>query len=167
MRRYQAIAFRTAYLVAGNAADAEEAAQSAFTKAYYALPRFRSGAPFRPWLLRIAANEAKNRRRSAGRAEGLRVRLVENRPRDDAAPSPEGAVLARADRERLLTELSALKERDRMVITYRYLLDLSEEETARVLGCSRGTVKSRLHRALQRLQARLVEVETPAGGEGA
>ena len=61
---YQGIAFRTAYLLAGSAADAEEAAQDGFVKAYRALGRFRIGAPFRPWLLKIVANEARNRRRA-------------------------------------------------------------------------------------------------------
>ena len=51
--RYQAIAARTAYVITGTAADAEDVAQDAFVKAYYALDGFRSGAPFRPWLLRI------------------------------------------------------------------------------------------------------------------
>ena len=57
--RYQAVAARTAYVITGSDAEAEEAAQDAFVKAYYALDRFRSGAPFRPWLLRIVANEAQ------------------------------------------------------------------------------------------------------------
>jgi RNA polymerase sigma-70 factor (ECF subfamily) len=61
VERYREVAFRTAYLIARNAADAEDAAQEAFVKAYYALGRFRAGEPFRPWLLRIAANEARNR----------------------------------------------------------------------------------------------------------
>ena len=56
VRTYQGIAFRTAWLVAGNAADAEEAAQDGFVKAYRALWRFRSGAPFKPWLLRIVTS---------------------------------------------------------------------------------------------------------------
>src|SRR5207244_8084061 len=64
---YQGIAFRTAYVIARNAADAEEAAQDGFVKAWRALGRFRAGASFRPWLLQIVANEARNRRRSAGR----------------------------------------------------------------------------------------------------
>src|SRR2546423_13418492 len=62
---YQGIAFRTAYLIAGNAADAEEAAQEGFVKAYRALGRFRPGAPFRPWLLQIVANQARNPRPAA------------------------------------------------------------------------------------------------------
>src|SRR6266496_2575903 len=67
VRAHQGIAFRIAYLVAGNSAEAEDAAQEGFVKAYRALGRFRRGAPFRPWLLQIVANEARNRRRSACR----------------------------------------------------------------------------------------------------
>jgi RNA polymerase sigma-70 factor (ECF subfamily) len=62
---HREVAFRTAYLIAGSAADAEEAAQDGFVKAYRALARFRDGLPFRPWLLQIVANEARNRRRAA------------------------------------------------------------------------------------------------------
>ena len=65
LRMHEHIAFRTAYAIVGSAADAEECAQDAFVKAYHALGRFRREAPFRPWLLRIVANEARNRRRSA------------------------------------------------------------------------------------------------------
>ena len=64
VRDHQEIAFRTAYLITRNAADAEDAAQLGLTKAWRALPRFRRGAPFRPWLLAIVANEARNRRPS-------------------------------------------------------------------------------------------------------
>ena len=60
VRRYQDVALRTAYLVAPEA-DAADAVQDAFLKAYAALPRFRSGSPLRPWRLRIVANEARNR----------------------------------------------------------------------------------------------------------
>ena len=76
VRSYKGIAFRTAYLLSGSAADAEEAAQDGFVKAYRALGRFRRGAPLKPWLLRIVANEARNRRRSAGRREQLALRAA-------------------------------------------------------------------------------------------
>ena len=69
--RYQGLAYRVAWLVARQAGEAEDAVQEAFVKAYYALPRFRPGAPFRPWLLRIVANEARNRVRSTRRQERL------------------------------------------------------------------------------------------------
>ena len=80
VRRYEQLAFRTAYLVVGSAADAEDVAQDAFVKAYQALGRFRAGAPFRPWLLRIVANEARNRRRSSRRRELFAERLASIEP---------------------------------------------------------------------------------------
>ena len=155
VRAHQDIAFRTACLFAGSAADAEEAAQEAFVKAWRALPRFRSGAPFRPWLLAIVGNEARNRRRAAGRRAGVALRAAHERPSGDAAPSPEAALLAGGERRALLAALSALDERDRAVIACRFLLDLSERETAKALGCRPGTVKSRLSRALGRMRGEL------------
>src|SRR4249919_3156740 len=124
---YQGIALRTAYLLAGNAADAEEAAQDAFVKAYRALWRFRPGSPFKPWLLRIVANEARNRRRSAGRRAGLALRAAGQVPSGEAAPSAEGAAIARELREELLAAVNGLGENDRLVIGCRYFLELSEE----------------------------------------
>jgi len=152
VRRYQGIAFRTAYVLSGNAADAEEAAQDGFVKAYRALGRFRRGAPLQPWLLRIVANEARNRRRSAGRRERLALRAAAEVRPGDAVPSPEAAVRGREQLGVLLEAVNRLSEEHRLVVACRYFLDLSEAETASVLGIRRGTVKSRLSRALERLR---------------
>jgi RNA polymerase sigma factor (sigma-70 family) len=157
MRTYQPIAFRIAYLLTGSAADAEDAVQSAFVKAWTSLPRFRAGAPFKPWLLRIVANEAHNRRRSERRRFELRLRATAARPPGDAAPSPEGAALGRDERDALVRAIGRLEERDRDVLTCRYFLEFSEEETAVVLGVRRGTVKSRTARALARLREEVDE----------
>jgi len=154
VRRHQGVAVRTAHVFAPDG-DAEDAVQEAFVKAYAALGRFRAGSPFRPWLLRIVANEARNRRRSAGRRAGLALRSAEDRRPDDAAPSPESAVLAEEQRSWLLAGINGLADADREVIAARYFLDLSEAETAEILGLPRGTVKSRLSRALVRLRGRL------------
>jgi RNA polymerase sigma factor (sigma-70 family) len=158
VRRYQDVAVRTAHIVSPDG-DAEDAAQDAFVKAYAALSRFRREAPFRPWLLRIVANEARNRRRSAGRRAGLAIRVVEDRRPDDAAPSPESAVLAGEARATLLAAVNALRDDDREIIGARYFLELSEAETAEALGIPRGTVKSRLSRALARLREQLVAAD--------
>ena len=154
VRRYQAVAIRTAHLFAPDG-DAEDAVQEAFVKAHAALGRFRAGSPFRPWLLQIVANEARNRRRSAGRRTGLALRSAEDRRPDDAAPSPESAVLADEQRRWLLAGVNGLRQEDREVIAARYFLELSEAEAAEVLGVPRGTVKSRLSRALERLRQQL------------
>jgi RNA polymerase sigma factor (sigma-70 family) len=158
VRRYQDAAVRTASLFAPDG-DAEDAVQEAFVKAYAALGRFRLDSPFRPWLLRIVANEARNRRRSAGRRATLALRAAEDRRPGDAAPSPESAVLDRESQAALLAAINGLGEDDRDVITARYFLDLSEAETAEILGIPKGTVKSRLSRALGRLRGRLAATD--------
>lgn len=164
VRDHEELAFRTAYLITRNAADAEDAAQVALVKAFYALPRFRRDAPLRPWLLAIVANEARNRRRGGGRREALALRAAHELPSAragsvSAALSPEGRLLVAEQRAELLAGLEALAEGDQLVLSCRYLLDLSEAETAEVLALRLGTVKSRTSRALERLRAQL-EVST-------
>jgi RNA polymerase sigma-70 factor (ECF subfamily) len=167
---HQQAAFRVAYLVTGSAADAEDAAQEAFVRAYLALGRFRDGAPFRPWLLTIVGNEARNRVRARTRRATLpeRARLAfgggERRStssRDVEAPSgalmagvpsPEAVVLAGEAQADLRAAMERLDPDARRVVACRYLLGLSEAETAAVLGIPQGTAKSRLHRGLRRLR---------------
>lgn len=165
MARYQDLAFRAAYLVLRDAAEAEDAAQDAFVKAYAALGRFRPGAPFRPWMLRIVTNEARNRHKAASRRASLALHVGQGNP-SNAVPSPEAAVVGNEQRELLLTVLESLREEDRRVIAYRYFLDLSESEMAESMGCAVGTVKSRLARALARLRERVTATDLvrDAGG---
>jgi RNA polymerase sigma factor (sigma-70 family) len=157
VQRYQQVAFRTAYVITGSAAEAEDAAQEGFVKAYRALASFRPEAEPRPWLLRIVANEARNRVRSAGRRHQLELRVAERFRPGDAAPSPEAAAVAAEDHTWLLGLVNGLSEEDRLVISSRYLLELSGEETAAALGIPEGTVKSRLSRALARLRMKVEE----------
>ena len=152
VERYREVAFRTAWLITRSSAEAEDAAQEAFVKAFYALDRFRAGEAFRPWVLRIVSNEAKNRRRSVARRERLTVRLAQDRGSGDAAPSPEAAALRDERRQLLLRAVDGLPVEQRLVVGCRYFLDLSEAETATTLGIRTGTVKSRLARALERLR---------------
>jgi RNA polymerase sigma-70 factor (ECF subfamily) len=154
---HDAVAFRTAYLITGSAADAQDAAQEGLVKAWLALGRFRSGAPFRPWLLQIVVNEARNRRRTRGRQDRLTLRLAEANP--EITPGAEGIALAGERRARLLAAVQELREDDQLVIAARYFLGLSEAETAAALSLRSGTVKSRLSRALARLRETLGEAE--------
>ena len=101
------------------------------------------------------ANEARNRRRGAGRRTGAELRARAATPSGDAAPSPESRILDDERRTSLFAALNELREDDRLVVAYRYFLDLSEAETAAALGVRPGTVKSRLSRALARLRERL------------
>jgi RNA polymerase sigma-70 factor, ECF subfamily len=167
VRRYNATAHRAAVLIAGPA-DAEDAVQEAFVRAFYGLTRFRQGAPFKPWLLAIVKNCARNRARSHIRQARLRDRLTRSQPAAStfaaqSVPSAESAALSAEDHNQLITALGSLSESARLVITCRYLLELSEAETAQVLGWPAGTVKSRLSRALDRLRAELNDSARPRG----
>ena len=154
---HQAIAFRTAFLVTRSAEDAEEVAADSFLKAFQALGRFRRGKPFRPWLLAIVANEARNRRRAGTRRHALVLRAADESRLGDAAPSPEAAALRAERRRDLLGAIERLPEDQRLAVECRYFLELSEAETALVLGVRRGTAKSRLSRALERLRQEVPE----------
>src|SRR5919202_171036 len=71
VRGYQDVVYRTAYVITGGAYEADDVCQVVFMNAYRALGRFRAGAPFRPWIVRIAVNEARRRRQSAKRREAV------------------------------------------------------------------------------------------------
>lgn len=153
VRRHAPVAVRTARLL-GAGTDAEDVVQEAFVKAYASLGRFRDGAPFRPWLLSIVAHETSNLLRSAGR-RAARERTAWERTAPLLVPGPDdgpaAATLSRERREQLVSGLGRLGRPFREVVVCRYLLDLDEAETATVLGVPRGTVKSRLSRALEQL----------------
>jgi len=168
VRAHTPIALRTAALM-GAGADAEDVVQDAFVKAYLALGTFKDDAAFRPWLLRIVANQTRNAVRSARRQQMVVDREGAMAGVDPAIPeSADPAAMAIADerRARLMAALEELSEPQRWVVTYRYLLDLDEGETAAALGWPRGTVKSRLSRALRRLELLLEADEAVRPGEG-
>jgi len=112
------------------------------------------GAPFRSWLLRIVANETHNLHRASGRRMARERRAWEQSQPLLLARShdPADATVATDRRSALVQGLARLSPEHRQVVTCRYLLDLDEVETATVLGWPRGTVKSRLHRAVARLR---------------
>jgi len=156
VRQHHAAAVRLARLL-GAGSDADDVAQDAFVRAYQGLGGFRPGSSFRPWLLRIVANLARNAHRSSGRRADLASRFAALHGRPEAPPEGEPEEVAVADERRRLLwgALWRLDERERLVLTCRYLLELTEAETAKVLRLPRGTVKSRSARALARLRALL------------
>jgi len=161
VQTHRQIALRVAFLVVGDQTEAEDVTQEAFVKAYHAMSRFRGDAPFRPWLLRIVRNEALNQRRRRGRQERLTLRLANDPVSGGAAPSPETTVITGVERRTILDAVNGLPDRYREVVTHRYLLGLSEAETAATLRIPVGTVKSRTARALGRLENSL---STLSGG---
>lgn len=166
VRQHQEAVFRLAYVLLGDAQDAQDVAQDTFIRAYRELHRFDTTRPLRPWLLQIAKNLARNRRRAAGRYLAALQRAFMHTPRSDhTAASAESDVDQRWEVQALWDAIRQLPEPDQDVITLRYMLDLSTQETADVLGVAPGTVKSRLSRALKRLRG-VVEDEFPLLMEG-
>src|ERR1019366_3071605 len=111
LRRHQAVAFRAASLIAGSAAEAEDATQEACVKAWLALERFRPTAPFRPWLVQIAINEARNGRRAAGRRAGLALRVGGGRDARERGAGPSRGRGGGAGRGRPARDRRALLHR--------------------------------------------------------
>ena len=112
-----------------------------------------------PWLLRIVANETKNLSRSRRRRAALALRLCTAESGGTTANGPVDDVLAVERRARLVAAVSGLPDRERQALVCRYFLDLSEAETARVLGWPLGSVKSRTSRGLNRLRGLLAPGE--------
>ena len=151
--RYTLRAHRAAFLL-GAGEESDDVVQEAFVKAFRHLSRFRAGEPFGPWLLRIVANETRNLTRSRRRRAALTLRLAG--PDITAPDGPVDEVLAVERRAGLMAAVNALPDRERQVLVCRYFLDLSEAETAQVLACPLGSVKSRTWRALNRLRGSLL-----------
>lgn len=152
--RYQQPVFRLAYLILSDAADAEEIAQDTFIRAYLSLHRFDEQRPFRPWVLQIARNLARNRRRALGRSWAHMRRWWQQQPEPVEPPLHQ----QRAHAHLLWQAVRRLKPAWQEVIYLRYFLALSEAETAAALDIPPGTAKSRLHRALAALK-RVIEQE--------
>jgi RNA polymerase sigma-70 factor (sigma-E family) len=140
---------RLAYGLTGDQGHAEDVAQAAFARAYASWPRVsRAGDPD-AYVRQIVVNENRNRFRRHRVAERL----------TDSPPEPGLAAAAWADttrryedRSALTAALQRLGPRQRAVIVLRYWIDLTEHETAAVLNCSVGTVKSQASRALATLR---------------
>lgn len=161
--RYQQPVFRLAYLLTHDADEAEDIAQETFIRAFRALHTFDAARPLRPWLLQIAANLARNRRRSLARYVQAVTRFV--RGEAETTTSLGERAGEQWEAQTLREAITALPRADQEIMYARYFLDLSEAETAATFGIAAGTVKSRLHRALARLRV-VVDRDFPALREG-
>ncbi len=160
---HQERVFRLAYLMLADPEEAQDVTQETFIRTYQHLSSFDRSRPLQPWLLRIAANLARNRRRSIGRYWFALQRQA--RPDLEIQRATEGAALNREGLEALWRAVRRLAEPDQRVIYLRFFLELSEAETAAALEVPTGTVKSRLHRALTRLRT-IIERDFPELREG-
>jgi RNA polymerase sigma-70 factor (ECF subfamily) len=144
-RRHWAAAHRAAYLIVQDAAAAEDIAQEAFVAAVRALDRFDRRRPFAPWLHRIVANRAIDWSRARSARREVEADEASLGGREDIEP-PSSDVLA---------ALAGLPPEQRAVVVLRHLLGYTPGQVAKLLELPRGTVNSRLRRALDRLSDEL------------
>jgi RNA polymerase sigma-70 factor (ECF subfamily) len=159
VRLHQEPAFRLAYLLLGDADEADDVAQETFIRAFGALDRFDTSRPLRPWLLRITTNLAYNQRRAVGRYLAAVRRIFAAEPQPVQHTDAENDWLEEA--QALWQAVRRLSRADQEIIYLHYFLELTVAETAEALGVAPGTVKSRRHRALERLRV-IVILEFPA-----
>lgn len=159
-RRHVRAVHGYAYRITGSAPQAEDITSATFERALRALPTFRwQPGGIRPWLLRIAANEANDWFRQQARHQRPRALSAMRALSGDgvAALDPAGVLDLDAgpSRAALRTALAALPERHREVIGLRYLAGLSTDEAAAALGCSKPALAVSLHRAMAALRRAL------------
>ena len=157
---HEQTALRAAFLVVRDPKLAEDVSQEAFIKAYRSLGTFRAGAPFRPWLMRIVINQARNLNRADRSRAATAQRYGDELRSHGQGPSPESAVVETERRDRLLDAVARLRRDDQTAIHMRYFLELETDEIAHILGCAEGTVRSRVHRASRRLRV-IIEEDYP------
>jgi len=160
MARHYRRVYRIALAYLRDTEEALDAAQEVFVKAYQNADKWNQGSEVGPWLTRIAVNHAIDRYRRSRRRAASEQPLSEEQPDHDphltaGTPSPERQVLGRELGEQIGAALAGLPDKQRAVFVLRHYQEQSLDEIAGILGLSLGTVKSSLHRAIQRLRGEL------------
>lgn len=161
LRCHQQDAQRASFLVLRQREEAEDAVQEAFVRAWDRIDQFDARRDFRPWLLKIVTNEARDRLRARGRRRRLKLRAIREMDTKKAVPSPERSVVTSERVGAVIEEINGMDEDDQTIMSYRYFLDLPTAEIADLLDMPHGTVRSRISRARQRLRERLAGTDQP------
>jgi RNA polymerase sigma-70 factor (ECF subfamily) len=163
-RRYRQPAYRVAYRLLGNEADALDAVQEGFVKALTHLHGFQGRSSFKTWLLRVVSNAALDLGRQRGRREAVPLETASNGealPNQLQTADESGKGLERADLRQVLDQaLATLSDVQRQTFVLYADAGLSYREVAEVMGTSIGTVMSRLYYARQKLRTYLSERAT-------
>lgn len=162
VERYHKQAYNIAYRMTGNHADAEDLTQEAFIRAFRFFGQYKRELPFDSWLYKIMSNAFVDtlRRRPKAQIRSLDAPVATEDGEaflDIADPSdgPEDLVLSREMDSRIQSALGSMPEDFRLAVIYADIEGLSYEEIADAMGCSIGTVRSRLHRGRKLLRDRL------------
>ncbi|MCG6552748.1 MAG: sigma-70 family RNA polymerase sigma factor [Candidatus Magnetominusculus sp. LBB02] len=148
--------YNLCYRFLGVAADAEDAAQDCFMKAYTSINQFRFQSSFSTWLYRIAVNTCKNRLKSFSWRNIARLFAGEEPPEiSDSRPLPDKQIEKAELSKAVEKAIAGLPAEQRIVVVLRDIEGLSYEEISDVTGLNQGTVKSKLSRARNALRDKL------------
>ncbi|MDG1469123.1 MAG: RNA polymerase sigma factor RpoE [Glaciecola sp.] len=142
-----------------NSGDVADVTQEAFIKAYRALPNFRGDSAFYTWLYRIAVNSAKNylvsqsRKPRASDVDAQEAEFYEGAGALHELASPESKLLTKEIETMLLRAIDRLPDELRVAITLREMEGMSYEEISEIMSCPVGTVRSRIFRAREAIDA--------------
>jgi len=168
MEEYQGRIYGLLYNMTSNREDAEDLLQEVFLKAYQALPKFRGQSSFYTWVYRIAVNRAINYVKKRKRRQGMSLDDLDMGIERDPAlvqlssqDTPERQIRLTELQEKLNEALQTLSEKHRTVVILHDIQGVPHQEIGEILGCSPGTVRSRLFYARQQLQAHLSEIPRP------
>jgi len=159
--QYRGRIYGLLYNMTSHREDAEDLVQEVFLKGYQALPKFRGQSSFYTWIYRIAVNRAINFVRKRKRRQGLSLDDLDSGIEKDPAvielsnDSPDRKLKLKELQEKLNASLQTLSENHRLVVVLHDIQGVPHHEIAKIMGCSPGTVRSRLFYARQQLQAHL------------
>lgn len=156
IERHHGAIYRLAAALLGNSAEAEDAAQETFVRAYESLRRYDARRAFGPWLRGIAVNVCQQQQRSRARRERHQATAAEARGEQVAQEASEPSPMAQA----ALAALAELEDTYRLPLTLFYLEQASVGEVAEALGLSPGAVRVRLHRGREKLRRVLADRES-------
>lgn len=158
VRRYQKLAYSVAYRMLGDTQAAEDATQEAFFSAWRNIRRFRGGS-FRAWVLQITANACRDQLRRLKRRPVVPLESLPYDPPSVSTESPEDYAIRKEMEEHVQRGLTTLSHEQRVAVVLCDIQGLSYEEVAEAMGCSLGTVKSRLNRGRTHLRDYFVRME--------
>ena len=173
VRRHKGRIYRLVYRMLQDTSSVDDAAQDIFLKAYCQMGKFQGRSSFSTWLTRIAINYCINYLKSQRRRRLFATDVVKDRNR--SLDEPYRAVEHTERCEKVYHAVNSLSPKGKAVVILRYFEDYSCEEVASILGCSIGTVKSRLFYARKELKKKLepyiesgkwIESDSEIGGEG-
>jgi len=168
VREYQGRIYALLYNMTGNREDAEDLVQDVFLKGFRALPKFKGKSSFYTWIYRIAVNRAinfvkKRKRKRAYSLDDMDLGIERDPALVDLSGSetPDRGVRLKELQEKLNEALQTLSEKHRTVVVMHDIQGMPHHEIGKILGCSAGTVRSRLFYARRQLQAQLTDIDQP------